>query len=137
MNYYQINYDKLQKLYQINFFIIIVGIIFLIFYLVFLAFFTSINQKITCYGFINDGILTIEIENSLSDKIKKGKTLEFNKTKISYQIKDFGEYKIVDNKVWQTVELTIDGKAFNNEVGEVTIYYGKQKVIKYILELFK
>ena len=120
MKYYQINYDKLKKLKQINYFIVIFIIILLISFLIILSGLISINKKITCYGIMNNGLLTIEIENSLSDKIKANNTLKFNDQKMSYQVISYGDYRIVDN-----------------EVGEVNIYYGKQKIIAYILDLFK
>ena len=137
MKYYQINYDKLKKLKQINYFIVIFIIILLISFLIILSGLISINKKITCYGIMNNGLLTIEIENSLSDKIKANNTLKFNDQKMSYQVISYGDYRIVDNVIIQSVNLAVDEDVFDNEVGEVNIYYGKQKIIAYILDLFK
>lgn len=137
MEYYRINYDRLKKLNQINFFLIVMIIVILTSYLIFISCFIDISKSVKIYGIINDGILEIEIESELSDLVKNNNILEFNNEIMNYKIKSFNEYEIIDNKIWQSISLTIDKKVYDNEVGEVVIHYDKQKIITYILDLFK
>lgn len=137
MDYFKINYDKLKNLNQINFFGLIIFIILMILVLVICSCFIKINKKISFYGIYNNGVLQVKIDNELSDIIKKKDTLIFNDEEITYQILSFEEYETIENKIFQTINLTIDKKLYNNEIGKITINYDRKKLITYIFELFK
>lgn len=137
MKYFDINYDRLKKLKQTNFFNIIIIIIILIISLLLFSCFKYINKKISCYGIFNNNVLTIQINSDLSDIIKNGSTLFINNEEITYKILNFEEYQIIENNVLQTINLTIDKKLYQNEINKITFYYDKEKLIKFIFELFK
>lgn len=137
MDYYKINYEKLQRLYQIKFIIIVVFIIFLFIILALYSLTFKIDKVISCYGVVEDNKLKIKIESELSDTLKNGNKLSFNGTFTTYWISEFSSYDIVDNVVFEEVYLTVDKKFYDNEVGIVELHYGKQKLLTYILELFE
>lgn len=137
MDYFKVNYDKLKNLEQKNYYIIIVFSLFILLYVSFLALFIKVKKNITYYGIINDGVLNLKINSELSDKIKKGNTLKFKDTMMSYTVLSFNEYDIIDNIIYESISLKLDGNFYNNEVGKVTIYYDDEKLCKYIFDLFK
>lgn len=137
MDYYKINYEKLQRLYQIKFIIIVIFIIFLFIILALYSLTFKIDKVISCYGIAEDNKLKIKIESELSDTLKNGNKLSFNGTFTTYWISEFSSYDIVDNIVFEEVYLTVDKKFYDNEVGIVELHYGKQKLLTYILELFE
>lgn len=137
MEYFKINYNKLQNLHQIKFYIVIIIIIVILMFLIVTACFMSTTKKISLYGYYNEGVLKVKINNKLSDILKNNKTLEFNNHKISYKELSYGEYEILENEIYQEVDIAIEKKFLNNEIGTVEIHYDKQKVIKYIFDLFK
>ena len=137
MEYFKINYDRLQNLHQIKYYKIIIIVLCLLSILVILGCFINISKKISFYGVYKDNVLKIQINSELSDILKNQKHIEFNDTKTAYKILRYGEYEIVDNKIYQEVDLAIEKNFSNNEVGLVELYYDKQTIIKYVFELFK
>lgn len=140
MKYFRINYDRLKNLEQINFYKIIIIIVINLIILLIVACNLSVYHKISFYGIYNDNILIIKINNKLSDIIKNNQYIKFNNKKTKYEIdtlNGFGEYEIIDNEIYQIINLKVDTKFNNNEVGLVELYYNKQKIIKYIFESFK
>lgn len=137
MDYFRINYNRLENLKQINFYKVISAIILSLTILVVLACFIKISNKETFSGIYQEGKLTIKINTKLSDTLKNNKYVFFNDEKVRYKVQSFGEIEIIDNEIYQEATLTIDKKFVNNEVGLVELYYDKQKLIKYIFELFK
>lgn len=137
MNYLHINYYKLRNLPQFKFYIIgiIITIIFLV--ILILSFFLKVNKKVECFGIYENKILKIQINSELSDIIKNNNVLYFNNMKTSYEIIRFGNYEFINNNVYEMIEIAVDEWIYNNEVGKVTIYYEKQRLIFYIFELFK
>jgi len=137
MEYFQVNYSKLLNLKQINFYKLII-IIFCIFILIIVC---SLNikvfQKVECYGIFKDNILNININSKLSDKIKSSKYIIFNDKKIYFKINKYGNYELLNDEIYQDIELSTDKKFYDNEIGIVKFYYGKKSVFKYILDLFK
>ena len=105
--------------------------------MIFLSFFIKVKRSITYYGIINDGVLNIKIENTLSDKIKKGNTLKFKDTVMHYKVESFNDYEIINNLIYESISLKLDGNYYNNEVGKVTFYYNEETLGKYVLDLFK
>lgn len=136
MEYYKLNYDKLKNLKQINFIKFIILVILLIMIFIIISCFKSINNSFSFYGIYNNGIITTKINNELVDIFKSHQTLIFNKKEINYKIANFSEYEIIDNSVYQTINLTTDANLYQNEIGKIEIY-DKVKLITYILELFK
>ena len=136
MDYFRVNYKKLERLPQYNYwiFIVIIIIIFIIFIVI--AFKVTINKSETFYGVYTDNILKFKIQIELSDKLKNNKNITFNNQNVSYEIIGFEDYEIIDNKIYQVVDLKIDKDFYQNEVGKVKLYYGKEKLIAYIFELF-
>lgn len=137
MEYFKINYHRLQNLSQVSFYKIIFVFLSSLALLLILSCFISAYHKISFPGFYNDNILRIKVNNKLSDKLKENQYIEFNNKKTSYKIVEFGEYEIIDEEIYQEIALTIDETFIDNEVGIVELYYDKEKIIKHILELFK
>ncbi len=136
MNYFKVNYDYLKNIKENNYFIFIIITIFIAFYIIFLAFFIKVKSSIECVGIISDDLLKININSKLSDKINNSQ-IKFKDTYIIPEIKDYGEFEIIDNEIYQIISLKVDAKFSNNEVGIVTIYYDEMPLWKYVLELFK
>ncbi len=138
MKYFKINYDKLKNL---AFSKIIISfpfiIVFCIIVILIISCFVTVSHKYSTYGIYQNGILTIQVERTLSDKLKNSDNMTFNGKEVGYQIDSYGEYEIIDNNIWQKIYLTIDGNVYDNEVGLVEFYYHKQKFIAFIYELFK
>lgn len=137
MEYYRINYKKLENLKQINYlrFIIIVIIIFIILILLGFTNYMVVQEKF--YGIYSDDVLKIKINTKLSDKFKNNNKVTFNNQEISYEIVGFEDYEIINNEIYTTLDLKTDGNFYQNEVGEVIIYFDKQKLITYFWKLFK
>ena len=137
MNYLKINYQKLLNL-KIHKYIFWDFLFILIIILSLIYVFThSISKRLTCYGVYDGLVLKIIANESLSDAISKNKTLYFNNTKVNYEIDEYGEYQVIDDVIYQQIDLAIDKELYDNEVGEVKLYYEKKKLITFILELFK
>ena len=136
MNYYKINHEKLRRIKETNYFLISLIILFIILYFIFLSFFIKVKREIKCLGIISDNLLKININSKLSDKINNSQ-IKFKDTYIPYEIKDYGEYEIIDNEIYQIENLKVDANLKNNEVGIVTIYYEEITLWEYMQELFK
>jgi len=137
MSYFKINYDKLKNLNQTKYHIFIGILISIILLIILISFFININKKITLYGICNDNILTLKINSKLSDNFKNNSHIKFNNKKLKYTILNYGKYEIIDNEIYQEINLTIENKLIDNEVGKVELYYNKEKLIKFIFKLFK
>ena len=137
MDYFRINYKKLENLHQIHYFVF-VGIIFILFTILLLISYFKYTYKLeTFYGMYSDNVLKFKINTKLSDILKNNKKIIFNDKEVSYKLVSFEDYEIIDNEVYQTVKLELDGWFLNNEVGLIKLYYDKQKIITYIFDLFK
>ena len=134
---FQINYDSLKKLSQIKFhrIILLLCVVFVI--LIIISFKVTVYKKLECYGIYNNGLLIVKVSSEQSQIIKDNHDLTFNGDKLTYKVNSFGEYELIENGIYEQINLTIDNVLYDNEVGIVTIHYGKQKLIKYIFELFK
>ena len=137
MNYFQINYSRLRNLSQKHLFIIIILIIIIGIFILGFSCFKVVSKKYNCYGVYQNNLLNIKVAQDKIDILKDNKELVFNNKEVKYKIKNMNEYEIIDNKIYQNIYLTIDGDVYDNEVGEVEIYYHKEKLIKFIFELFK
>lgn len=137
MDYFKINYNKLENLYQINFYKLVFVIFIFLIILFVMTFFIKVDKKWECYGIINDNILKIKINNELSDSLKSLEYIRFNDKNINFKINSFGNYEIVNNEIYQEIELIIDEKFYDNEIGLVEFYYDRGILFKYILDLFK
>ena len=133
---YKMNYDKLKNLKESKLYLILIIFLIIVLSLLILASIYQIPKVITSFGIYEDGVLKIEINTKLSDKIKNNNTLEFNGTKTQYQIKDYGEYRLVDNEIYQELDLIIDRNFYSHETGIVE-FYDEEKIINYIWTLFK
>ena len=137
MNYFQVNYYRLRNLSQKHLFAIIILIIIIGVFILGFSYFKVVSRKYNCYGIYQNKLLNIKVMQDKIDIFKDNKKLIFNKKEVKYKIKNMGEYELIDNKIYQNIYLTIDGDVYDNEVGEVEIYYRKEKLIKFIFELFK
>ena len=137
MNYFQVNYYRLRNLSQKHLFAIIILIIIIGVFILGFSYFKVVSRKYNCYGIYQNNLLNIKVMQDKIDIFKDNKELVFNNHKVAYKIKNMGEYELIDNKIYQNIYLTIDGDVYDNEVGEVEIYYRKEKLIKFIFELFK
>ena len=137
MDYYKINYKKLENMYQIKYYIFIIVVIILIFCLLIISYFTYAYKEETFYGIYNDNILSFKINNKLSDLFKEQNIVSFNNKVINYKIVGFSDYEIIDNEIYEKIELEVDKEFYQNEFGKVKIYFDKKRIIFHILELFK
>ena len=137
MNYFQVNYYRLRNLSQKHLFAIIILIIIIGIFILGFSYFKVVSRKYNCYGIYQNNLLNIKVMQDKIDIFKDNKKLIFNNKDVKYKIKNMGEYELIDNKIYQNIYLTIDGDVYDNEVGEVEIYYHKEKLIKFIFELFK
>lgn len=137
MNYFQVNYYRLRNLSQKHLFAIIILIIIIGIFILGFSYFKVVSRKYNCYGIYQNNLLNIKVMQDKIDIFKDNKKLIFNNKDVKYKINNMGEYELIDNKIYQNIYLTIDGDVYDNEVGEVEIYYRKEKLIKFIFELFK
>ena len=136
MEYFKINYNKLENLPQFSFFRFVMLLIIILMVIILNSFSLQVSRKLESIGIIQDNKLVIKIESSLSEKIKSCEYLVFNEKKSTFEISEFGEYEIIDNKIYQEVELIVDEVFLNNEIGSVEFHYEKISIFKYILDLF-
>lgn len=137
MDYFRINYKKLEHLHQINYFVFVCIVFVLLIVLIVIACTNYTYREETFYGIYSDNILKLKTNIKLSDKLKNNKKIIFNNKEVSYKVVGFEDYEIIDNEIFQTVDLELDGEFLNSEVGKVKLYYDKKKIIAYIFELFK
>lgn len=136
MEYFKINYNKLENLQQIKYFKIILLIIVLFITIIILSLTIKIHRKFEAIGVIHDNLLLIKIDNRLSDKLNSSDYITFRDEKLNFEINKFGEYEIIDNVIFQEVELIIDKNFYDNEIGSIKFYYDKTSIFKYVLDLF-
>ena len=137
MNYFKINYSKLQNIKQIKFNVILSLISFSIIVLLFLSVFIKTTKSILLYGIVNDNVIKIKISNELSDVVKNNNYVFVNNKKLKYKVDSFGDVELVGEKIFQDVNLIIDEKIMNNEVVKIILRYNEKRLIKHILDLFK
>ena len=137
MDYYKINYKKLANMHQIKYSIFITIFISLAIFLIILSCINYTYNTELFYGIYNDNILSFKINAKLSDKIKEQDVLLFNNKKVNYKILEFSDHEIIDNDIYEIVKLELDGEFYQNEVGEVKIYFDRKRIIFYIFDLFK
>ena len=136
MNYERINYDELKRLKQINYHFFLIGLIILGILIFIFCIFIHVSKEAKFYGYYDNDELVINVDNKLSDYIKKNHQLKFKDTYYEYRVKSFKEYNLVDNVVYEKMSLAVEGP-LNGEIGEVTIFYDNVRLIKFILDLFK
>ncbi len=137
MNYFKVNYDKLKNLEEKNYYLIVITVIFIILYLLLVSCFIKVKERMEYAGIVNDGVLKVGVNNSFSDIIKNNNTLKFKEQEMHYKVKEFGEYEVIDNEIYENIYLVVDGQIYDNEVGVVTFYYHENNLCKYIFKLFK
>ncbi len=137
MEYFKVNYGVLQNLRQIKFYKIVLIILIILVLLLKVAHNSIVWQHIECESiYINDNLsLTINVQ--LSDKLKKAKYITFNDAKANIDKINYGDYEMISNEVYQNINLIIDRKFSNNEVGVLKIYYEEKSILKIVLDLFK
>ncbi len=137
MDYLKINYQKLLHLKIPRYVFLDVLFVLLIIFLVIYSCTHYITKKITCYGIYDGLVLKVMANETLSDALSANKTLYFNKEKLNYEIDEYGEYEIINEIIYQQIDLNIDKELYDNEAGTITLYYDKEKIITFILKLFK
>lgn len=137
MDYLKINYQKLLHLKIPRYVFLDILFVLLIIFLVIYSCTHYITKKITCYGIYDGLVLKVMANETLSDALSANKTLYFNKEKLNYEIDEYGEYEIINEIIYQQIDLNIDKELYDNEAGTITLYYDKEKIITFILKLFK
>ena len=134
---YKINYKKLENLKQTNYIIFIAIFVLILILLLIIGYFKSMNEIETFYGIYSDDVLTFKINSKLSDKLKSQNKFSFNNKNVNYKIINFSDYEILNNEIYVTVNMELDGDFYQNEVGEIKLVFDKKKIIFYIFDLFK
>jgi len=135
MDYFKVNYNKLQYMPQLNFNKIIILLTISIVFLIVIALNLKIYHSFECYGVYSNNLLTIKINNELSDEIKNSKYITFNKVKTNFKINNYGKYEITNEKIYQEIELIIDEEFYDDEIGLVKFYYDKKNIFKFIFNI--
>ena len=129
MDYYNIlnikpNYNKMY----IFFIITLVGL-----------FIFTLNLKIydtfKLKGIVNNNLILINLPIKYSDTIVKGKFVKIDNKKYSYQIKNISTIKIDKSNLieYQTNEIKVSKKIYQNEIINLIIYFQKEKLINKII----
>lgn len=137
MQYFKINYNKLENLPQINYYKFISIVISIIIILIVIASQKSAYHTFSTYGIYKDNVLHIKINSKLSDAVKNNEYISFKDINTECIKILYDEYEIVDNEIYQDISITLDKKFIDNEIGLVKFYYHKQNLLVYIFELFK
>lgn len=137
MDYFKINYSKLRNLQEKKFDKLIILFVIIIIFVVFCASKVMIYEKEQVYGIYLDNILTIKVNNKYSKYLDKSEYIKFNDSKVNFKIKEYGEYEIINNEIYQEVKIIVDKDFYQNEVGIVEFYYDKKSVLKYIINLLE
>lgn len=137
MELFKTNYNKLSNLRQLKFNVIVIIVILLFVMLIFLALNIEVYKKFECMGIYSNNTLKITINSELSDNLKNAEYIIFQNKKLIFQIVNFGNYEVIDNTIFQEIDLSVDEKFYDNEIGLVEFYYQKQKLLFYIFDLFK
>lgn len=137
MDYFKINYNKLENIPEIKYYKIIILIVLLFIFLILLASKVEIFEKFESYGIYSNNTLTVKINSKLSDNLKKSEYIIFNDLKFELNILEYGNYEIIDNDVYQEIKIYVDGNFYDNEVGIIEFYYNKENALRFIWNLFK
>lgn len=137
MNLFEMNYNKLFNLKQSNFHILVYAIIIFLGIIILLSLYVEVYQINEFYGIYENNQLNVKINEKLSENIYSVDYIEFKNEMLKIKDITFIDYEIVDNNIFSIVELEIDKKMKNNEIGKVKFYYEKEKLIKYIFDLFE
>lgn len=137
MDYFKINYSKLRNLPEKKFDKLIILFVIIIIFVVFCANKIMIYEKEQVYGIYLDNILTIKLNNKYFKYLDKSEYIKFNDSKVNFKIKEYGEYEIINNEIYQEVKIIVDKDFYQNEVGIVEFYYDKKSVLKYIINLLE
>ncbi len=137
MDYFKINYSKLKHLPEKKFNKLIILLVIVIIFVIFCASKIVIYEKEQVYGIYLNEELIVKINNELSKKLDKCEYIMFNDSKVNFKIKEYGEYEIINNEIYQEIKIIVDKDFYHNEVGKVEFYYDKKSVLKYIINLLK
>lgn len=137
MDYYKVNYNKLWNLPQIRFSILLLIIIIFSTYLFILSLFINVYDTFNGYGIYKDKTVILQVNSKLSDILANNIEIKFNNRKITCNKIEYKDYEFVNNEILQIVYLYIDESFIDNEIGTIKINYNEQRLIKYVLKLFK
>lgn len=137
MDFFKINYSKLENLREIKFYKLILCICICFIILLVVSCNIKIHEEFQGYGIYSENILAFNITSELSDKLKNSKYIIFNDIKTKFEIREYGKYEIINNEVYQEIKIIIDEKFYHDEVGIVKFYYDEKSIYKYILNLFR
>ena len=90
------------------------------------------------YGIYNDGYISINIDITNSDTIKKSNYIKINNNKYSYSISDISSLMAdeINNINYQNYKIYINESFKENEIVKIDFFYNKQRIIKKLLDLF-
>lgn len=137
MDYFKINYSKLKSLPIIGINKLIIVLVIIIIFVIFCASKITIYEKEKVYGIYLDNILTIKVNNMYSKHLDKSEYIIFNNKMVNFKLKEYGEYEIINNEIYQEIKIIVDEEFYQNEVGIVEFYFDKKSLLKYIINLLK
>lgn len=137
MNIFKMNYNKLFNLKILNFNILIYIVLIILAILFIISFQIEVYQIDEFYGIYENNKLNVKINEKLSENIHNIDFIIFKNEKHKIKNINFISYEIIENSIFENIEIELDKSFLNNEIGKVKFYYGKQKLIKCILELFE
>lgn len=137
MEYFNCNYSKLKNIPEIKLYKLAIVFILISIILVEISLKVKIYQHSECYGIYENNVLVINIERKLSENLGKSEYIIFDNKKVNFKIKEYGEYEIINNEIYQEIKIIVDKVFYHNQVGVVEFYYDKKSVFKFIVDLFK
>ncbi len=137
MDYLKVNYYKLLHLKVKKHSLLILLLLTILIFSIWYLNTHYITKRIESYGVYDGLVLKLVADKTLSEAITKGSKLSFKDKVVNYEVSEYGPYEMVNNTLYQEIDLILDDDYVDNEAGEVVVYYGKIKIITFILELFK
>ena len=130
MNYYSIL--NIKPKYKIKYMAIILILIFIFIFIINLKVYNTFKLK----GIVNNNEIILNLPIKYSDTIITGKFLKINNQKYLYKVTNISSLKIDESTMveYQTIQLKINKKLYQNQIVNITIFSEKAKLKKKLKE---
>ena len=118
---------NLKPKYKGKYILITLVLIGLFIYILNLNIYDTLKLK----GIVNNNLILINLPLQYSDTLIDGKFIKINDQRYSYQIKSISPLKIDESTLikYQTIEIKVPRKNYQNEIIDFTIYTQKERII--------